>query len=86
MQVDVKRLNACLLTLEPTPPTALALVEQLLTEEANSKVSAARLMILAPKIEAALHEVEHWAGQSQRILSQCLQLQPVPHPKVPLGF
>ena len=86
MQVDVKRLNACLLALEPTPPAALALVEQLLSEEANSEVNAHHLMTLAPEIESALHEVERWTGQSQRILSQCLQLQPVPHPKVPLGF
>jgi hypothetical protein len=45
-----------------------------------------RLLAMTPAIEAALQQAEQISHDSQRIVRQCLELTPIPHPKVPLGF
>jgi len=73
-------------TLPPTQLQALTLLDQIVTAEAEEELNATRLMALGPNIEAALHQVERVSNQSRRLLSRCLTLKAVPHPRVPLGF
>jgi PRTRC genetic system protein C len=73
-------------TLQPTQLQALTLLDQIVTAEAEEELNATKLIVLGPNIEAALHQVERVSDESRRLLSRCLTLKAVPHPRVPLGF
>ena len=82
------QLAACLNGLGPVRLQAVELLDQITLIEADDafKLDVASVLALSPDIEAALHQAERIAAGSQRIVKQCLQLTPIPHPKVPLGF
>jgi PRTRC genetic system protein C len=69
--------------LEPAQLAATRLAHQLLTGEPPTPE---QIIAQAGPIEAALKQLEPFAKKSQEALRRCLDLQPVPHPRVPLGF
>ncbi len=86
--LNPRQLAACLDRLSPTQIRAVKLLDQITAIETDEalKWDVARLLTMAPDIETALQQAERISNESQRIVKQCLQLTPVPHPKVPLGF
>ena len=74
--------------LQSTEVEAITLLDQLtrLENEETPRLDAMRLLAMTPAIEAALQQAEQISSDSQRIVRQCLELTPIPHPKVPLGF
>jgi PRTRC genetic system protein C len=87
-QLAVRQLVACLNQLSPTQLQAITLLDRIRTMETDDQqaFSVSNLLELTPDIESALHQAERIATTSQRIGQQCLQLTPIPHPKIPLGF
>ncbi len=83
-----RQLVTCLDRLSPTQIRAVELLDQIAAIETDEALrwDVARLLTMAPDIETALQQAERISNESQRIVKQCLQLTPVPHPKVPLGF
>jgi len=83
-----RQLVACLNQLSPPQLQAITLLDRIRTMEtdAQQSFSVSNLLALTPEIESALHQAERIATTSQRIGQQCLQLTPIPHPKIPLGF
>jgi hypothetical protein len=84
-------INTALITqaLAGLPPARLAAVEltqRLIAVQAADKLDAARLLALAPEVEAALRQAERVSTLSQQLVSRCLALKPAPAGKVPLGF
>lgn len=86
MEINARQLAERLAGLDPPELAALAMVNRLIELKHEDQIDAPTLMQLAPEIEAALHEIERVSETSRRILRQCLDLRPIPHPKVPLGF
>lgn len=86
--VTPRHLIAALQRLHPTEIEAITLLDQITSLEAEepSKLDAMRLLAMTPAIETALQQAERISNDSQRIVRQCLDLTPIPHPKVPLGF
>ncbi|MCB0190391.1 MAG: hypothetical protein KDJ65_00455 [Anaerolineae bacterium] len=86
--VAPRHLIAALQRLHPTEIEAITLLNQItnLETEETAKLDAMRLLAMTPAIEAALQQAERISNDSQRIVRQCLELTPIPHPKVPLGF
>ena len=86
--VTPRHLIAALHRLHPTEVEAITLLDQITSLETGEtpKLDAMRLLAMAPTIEAALQQAERISNDSQRIVRQCLDLTPIPHPKVPLGF
>lgn len=86
--VTPRHLIAALYRLNPTEIEAITLLDQIsrLETEETSKLDAMRLLAMTPAIEAALQQAERISTDSQRIVRQCLDLTPIPHPKVPFGF
>jgi PRTRC genetic system protein C len=86
--VTPRHLIAALYCLNPTEVEAVTLLDQItsLETEVTSKLDAMRLLAMTPAIKAALQQAERISNDSQRIVRQCLELTPIPHPKVPLGF
>lgn len=86
--VTPRHLIAALYRLNPTEIEAITLLDQIvnLETEETSKLDAMRLLAMTPAIETALQQAERISNDSQRIVRQCLELTPIPHPKVPLGF
>lgn len=73
-------------SLQNLPPTELRALRLNQEIEHLAPLTAAQVLALAPQIEAALAESNRLSEQSRRIIHQCLQLTPIPQPKVPLGF
>jgi PRTRC genetic system protein C len=69
--------------LNPAQLAAARLARQLLTGEPPTPE---QIIARAGPIEAALQQLEPFTQKSQEALRRCLDLQPVPHPRVPLGF
>ena len=86
MEISARQLAERLANLEPPELLALVLVNRLIELQQEGRMEATTLMQLAPEIEAALQETERISENSRRILRQCVDLRPIPHPKVPLGF
>ncbi len=86
MEIKAAELASRLASLEPPEMPALDLARRLIEMQQAGALDVASLMEMAPEIEAALHQVEELSKNSQRILSQCLELHPIPHPRVPWGF
>lgn len=86
--ITPRHLIIALYRLNPTEIEAITLLDQIssLETEETSKLDAMRLLAMTPAIEAALQQAERISTDSQRIVRQCLDLTPIPHPKVPLGF
>ncbi|MBN1220820.1 MAG: hypothetical protein JXM69_18000 [Anaerolineae bacterium] len=86
--VAPRQLVACLNQLPPTQLQAITLLDRIRAMETDDQqaFSVSHLLALTPEIESALHQAERIATTSQRIGQQCLQLTPIPHPKIPLGF
>ena len=86
--VSPRQVTACLHRLTPTRLEALELLDQITALETDpaAKLGAAHLLAISPVIEIALQQAERIAADSHRIVNQCLQLTPIPLPKVPLGF
>jgi len=81
-------LIAALYRMNPTEIKAITLLDHLacLETEETPRLDAMRLLAMTPAIEVALQQAERISKNSQRIVRQCLELTPIPHPKVPLGF
>lgn len=86
--ITPRHLIIALYRLNPTEIEAITLLDQIssLETEETSKLDAMHLLAMTPAIEAALQQAERISTDSQRIVRQCLDLTPIPHPKVPLGF
>jgi PRTRC genetic system protein C len=67
----------------PARLEAARLARELITGE---PLTPEQIIAQAGPIEAALKQLEPFAQKSQEVLRRCLDLQPVPHPRVPLGF
>ncbi len=67
----------------PARLEAARLARQLIT---GDPLTPEQIIAQAGPIEAALKQLEPFAHHSQEALRRCLDLQPVPHPRVPLGF
>jgi PRTRC genetic system protein C len=74
---------ARLAQVEPAQLEATRLARKLLTGEPPTPE---QIIAQAGPIEAALKQLEPFVQKSQEVLRRCLDLQPVPHPRVPLGF
>jgi PRTRC genetic system protein C len=87
-RITASQLVACLNQLSPTQLQAISLLDQIREMETDEQQTfrVNNLLVLTPEIETALHQAERIATASQRIGQQCLQLTPIPHPKIPLGF
>ena len=72
-----------LIQLNPAQLAATRLARRLLTGEPPTPE---QIIAQAGPIEAALKQLEPFAQKSQEALRRCLDLQPAPHPRVPLGF
>ena len=72
--------------LQQLPPSELRALRLNQEIEQLAPLTAAQVLALAPQIEAALAESSRLSDHSRRIIQQCLQLTPIPQPKVPLGF
>lgn len=72
--------------LQELPPSELQALRLSQEIEQLAPLTAAQVLALAPQIEAALVESHRLSEQSRRVIHQCLQLSPIPQPKVPLGF
>ena len=70
----------------PTRIQAIELLNRLMAVETKGALTAPYLLEVEPWIEAALHQAEQVAQDSQRIVARCLALKPVSLPRVPLGF
>jgi PRTRC genetic system protein C len=86
--VTPRHLITALYHLNPTEVKAITLLDQIASLETGEtpKLDAMRLLAMTPAIESALQQAERISNDSQRIVRQCLDLTPIPHPKVPLGF
>jgi PRTRC genetic system protein C len=74
---------ARLIRLNPAQLAATRLARELLT---GDPLTPEQIIAQAGPIEAALQQLEPFAKKSQEALRRCLDLQPVAHPRVPLGF
>lgn len=72
-----------LVQVAPAQLEATRLARQLL---AGDPLTPQQIIAQAGPIEAALKQLEPFARKSQEALRRCLDLRPVPHPRVPLGF
>lgn len=70
----------------PAQIKAVELLKELSAVENEAGLTVAYLLAAEPRIEAALYQAEQVAQASQRMVSRCLALKPVPLPRVPLGF
>ena len=73
---------AAILSIEPGPIKALAIINQLII----NPLSNARLLAMAAEIEVALVEIERLQMTSKDVVERCLKLSPVAAPRPPRGF
>ena len=69
-----------------TTPTSIKAIEVLTELTESAPVGAEEILRLAPRIEVALQEANSISTLSAKIVSRCLLLKSIPHPKIPLGF
>lgn len=69
-----------------TTPTSIKAIEVLTELTESAPVAAEEILRLAPRIEVALQEANRISTLSAKIVSRCLLLKSIPHPKIPLGF
>ena len=86
MKLEAQQLAAYLVKLPPARLLALDLVNRINAAGQAGMLDAVTLMQMSPEIEAALEQAERLTNTNRRIVRQCLQLTPIPLPKVPLGF
>ena len=86
MKLEARQLAAYLVKLKPAQLLALDLVNRINAAGEAGTLDAVTLMQMSPEIEAALEQAERVATSNRRIVRQCLDLPPIPLPKVPLGF
>jgi hypothetical protein len=86
MKLEAQRLAASLVRLPPARLLALDLVKRIQAAGQAGTLDAVTLLQMNPEIETALEQAERLTTMNRRIVRQCLQLTPIPLPKVPLGF
>lgn len=69
-----------------TTPTSIKAIEVLTELTESAPVGAEEILRLAPRIEVALQEANRISTLSAKMVSRCLLLKSIPHPKIPLGF